>query len=204
MGAATIFDLAGLPPRIDFDGTPMPFTAAAMKSAACSPRHDHVAIEYWGIGAGEGAYARTGVNDSFTLFPNNTYKAMRIVSPQYDLQYTVWCSNEHELYDMKTDPHQTRNLYGTSAEVNGHSMQRLVTRLDALLMVLKSCKGEQCTMPWLTLHPSGNVNNLAQALDPKLDDFYSSQDRVAFTDCALGYIISAEGPMQVDPYYLGD
>ena len=83
-------------------------------------------------------------------------------------------------------------------------MQRLVTRLDALLMVLKSCKGEQCTMPWLTLHPSGNVNNLAQALDPKLDDFYSSQDRVAFTDCALGYIISAEGPMQVDPYYLGD
>ena len=78
-----------------------------------------MAIEYWGIGAGEGAYARTGVNDSFSefepvfviilvlltllsaLFPNNTYKAMRIVSPQYDLQYTVWCSNEHELYDMK-------------------------------------------------------------------------------------------------------
>jgi len=32
---------------------------------------------------------------------NNTYKGMRIVSPQYDLLYTVWCSHEHELYDMK-------------------------------------------------------------------------------------------------------
>lgn len=26
---------------------------------------------------------------------------MRVVSPQYDLLYTVWCSHEHELYDMK-------------------------------------------------------------------------------------------------------
>ena len=26
---------------------------------------------------------------------------MRIVGPRYDLLYTVWCNNVHELYDMK-------------------------------------------------------------------------------------------------------
>ena len=26
---------------------------------------------------------------------------MRIVSPDYDILYTVWCSHEHEVYDMK-------------------------------------------------------------------------------------------------------
>jgi len=31
---------------------------------------------------------------------NNTYKAVRIVGETYNLLYTVWCTNEHELYDM--------------------------------------------------------------------------------------------------------
>lgn len=29
---------------------------------------------------------------------------MRLVSREYDLLYTVWCTNEHELYDMKVSP----------------------------------------------------------------------------------------------------
>lgn len=32
--------------------------------------------------------------------PNNTYKALRVLSADYDLYYSVWCSNEHELYDL--------------------------------------------------------------------------------------------------------
>ena len=31
---------------------------------------------------------------------NNTYKTVRVVGEEYDLAYTVWCTNEHELYDM--------------------------------------------------------------------------------------------------------
>ena len=31
---------------------------------------------------------------------NNTYKALRVLSADYDLYYSVWCSNEHELYDL--------------------------------------------------------------------------------------------------------
>lgn len=34
------------------------------------------------------------------LYPNHTYKALRIESNDYSLLYTVWCSGEHELYDM--------------------------------------------------------------------------------------------------------
>ena len=33
--------------------------------------------------------------------PNNTYKGLRIVHENYDLYYSVWCSGEHELYDVK-------------------------------------------------------------------------------------------------------
>ncbi len=31
---------------------------------------------------------------------NNTYKSLRVIGEDYDLAYTVWCSNEHELYEM--------------------------------------------------------------------------------------------------------
>lgn len=31
---------------------------------------------------------------------NNTYKALRLVSKYYNLYYSVWCNNEHELYDL--------------------------------------------------------------------------------------------------------
>ena len=32
---------------------------------------------------------------------NNTYKGVRIVHQNYDLYYSAWCTNEHELYDLK-------------------------------------------------------------------------------------------------------
>lgn len=32
---------------------------------------------------------------------NNTYKAVRIIGKGYDLYYSVWCNNDHELYDVK-------------------------------------------------------------------------------------------------------
>lgn len=32
--------------------------------------------------------------------PNNTYKALRIVGANYSLYYSVWCTNEYELYDL--------------------------------------------------------------------------------------------------------
>ncbi len=35
---------------------------------------------------------------------NNTYKALRLIGKNYNLYYSVWCTNEHELYDLKAGP----------------------------------------------------------------------------------------------------
>ena len=39
-----------------------------------------------------------------TLHENNTYKAITILGPGYNLYYSVWCNNEYELYDMDVRP----------------------------------------------------------------------------------------------------
>lgn len=31
---------------------------------------------------------------------NNTYKALRLIGKNYNIYYSVWCTNEHELYDL--------------------------------------------------------------------------------------------------------
>jgi len=87
----TLFKLAGLPLLKTFDGLPMPVVEEDFSQA----KTEHINVEFWGQTLGEGAY-RT----PYPL-PNNTYKALRIVADEYDLAYMVWCTNEHELYDMK-------------------------------------------------------------------------------------------------------
>lgn len=135
-----------------------------------------------------------------TLHENNTYKAIRIAGPTYNLYYSVWCNNEHELYDMTKDPGQMNNLLSPTAEpaflVAGYPLEKVASRLDSLLFVLKSCKGRVCREPWKNLHPDGNVSNLEEALSSKFDDFYEvQQNRVKFDYCWNGYVPEAEGPM---------
>lgn len=79
-------------------------------------------------------------------------------------------------------------------------LARVVDRLDALTLVLKSCKGETCTHPWRTLHPDGDVSTLADAMRRRYDDFYAGQPKVSFDECAPGYIIDVEGPQEYDVY----
>jgi len=92
--APTILQIAGKPLRADFDGVPIPLSQSAIAEAQ-KHRHEHVTVEFWGIAASEGGRG----NDYFLR--NNTYKAVRIVSEHYSLYYSVWCTNEHELYDVK-------------------------------------------------------------------------------------------------------
>lgn len=53
--APSIFELAGIPLREDFDGTPIPAV-----SESVSTRHEHVTVEYWGFAALEGEYGSFG------------------------------------------------------------------------------------------------------------------------------------------------
>ncbi|RAH73838.1 sulfatase family protein [Aspergillus aculeatinus CBS 121060] len=195
--APTLFSLASLPLRDDFDGTPMPVAEVE------GTLHEHVAVEYWGQAMLEGGLSNLGT----PTVPNNTYKAVRILSQEYNLFYSVWCNNEHELYDLSTDPYQVNNLHPhvstTNVTILGFDIPAVIDRLDALLLVLKSCQGRTCIKPWEVLHPDGSVNNLLEAMDGRYDGFYRDQSKVSFDRCEYAYIIDAEGPQTALAYRNG-
>ncbi|KAI6789387.1 Arylsulphatase [Hortaea werneckii] len=247
--APTFLRLAGVSDRTmdkyNFDGQAMPLSTNFGNHDAGDERFDrqteHVNVEMWGIIMSEGKYGQV-------LHPNHTYKALRLVGEDYNILYTVWCTNEHELYDLNKDPWEMENIYTQDdnrtlsfmetnkslrettfaifpdhesisqdefapafPETNEHvghtkrsnvshekapvSLPRLISRLDTLLIVLKTCKGRQCTHPWEVLHPGGDVQDLHDALNSDFDEFYEvQQQRVYFEKCEKGYIAESEGP----------
>ncbi|QGI68882.1 hypothetical protein CEK27_012853 [Fusarium fujikuroi] len=191
--APTILRLAGADVRSDFDGTPIPVLPTQENK-----RHEHVAVEYWGGAIAEGEIG--GFDGKGQIFAqNNTYKGVRIVHEDYNLYYSAWCNNEHEFYDLKTDPGQLNNLFPhddakASTALLGTTTGQVLNRLDALMLVLKSCKGNTCIEPWKILHPEGGVASLKDALQAKFNAFYKEQVKVRFDRCEYGYLIDAEGP----------
>lgn len=112
-------------------------------------------------------------------------------------------SANQPLTSAQHDPYQLHNLLGhhelpaprDSQQLLGLPIAKVVARLDALLLVLKSCRGERCVKPWAALHPGGAVSSLRQALAPRFDAFYErAQVRVKYSRCEPGYILDAEGP----------
>jgi N-acetylglucosamine-6-sulfatase len=83
----------------EFDGSPIPFRKKDVG------KREHVNVEFWGRALPEGAYglsqeeidAQGGV---FNMYLNNTYKSIRLIGEGYNLYYSVWCTNERELYNM--------------------------------------------------------------------------------------------------------
>lgn len=216
--APTFLTLAGVSEaemaKYELDGTAIRLHAEDLECASRTWRQEHVNVEMWGIIQSEGTYG-------FVLYPNHTYKALRVMGDGYDLLYTVWCSNEHELYDMIEDPWQMDNIYSkgsmtfsigtptatvhpamtiTSAEqvlLRGTNTTscKLISRLDALLLVLKTCKTDECRFPWALLHPAGDVHTLRDALDPQFDHFYETRPKVQYEKCERGYVPESEGAM---------
>jgi arylsulfatase A-like enzyme len=95
--APTFLALAGAKPPSDFelDGRTMPLTSSELTlTSEHKNRQEHVNVEMWGIIMSEGKYGAI-------LYPNHTYKALRVEAETYSYLYVVWCSGEHELYDMK-------------------------------------------------------------------------------------------------------
>ncbi|KAJ4420822.1 hypothetical protein N0V82_004117 [Gnomoniopsis sp. IMI 355080] len=212
--APTILHMVGAKARPDFDGVPIPLGSDNSSSSSSSDataqvveakRHEHVAVEYWGFALAEGEGGGFDGLGHLVVF-NNTYKAVRILGHDYDLYYSVWCNNEHELYNLETDPGQLHNLYSyheSSVELLGVKLRLVIHRLDALMMVLKSCAGETCTEPWKVLHPEGDVKSLSDALNVRFDVFYEEEVKVSFNRCELGYIIDSEGPQAPYQYREG-
>ncbi|KAI9933117.1 hypothetical protein MW887_007588 [Aspergillus wentii] len=206
--APTFLSLAGTTTE-GLDGKAIPLT----KEEDLDASTEHVGVEYWGINLPEGinGYRKITRNDTkfnVGVYHNNTYKGLRIVSENYNLYYSVWCTNERELYDLTTDPYQVTNIAAHPSryeeyKIGNRPLTQLLNRLDTLMMIIKSCKEDTCREPWQKLHPGGHVKSLRDALSPKFDSFYSQQPRVSFTSCQDGYLVSAEGPQEVSDVYQG-
>ncbi|KAI1626105.1 arylsulfatase [Exophiala viscosa] len=203
--APTFLSLARAELRPDFDGAAIPLTASTL-DAAKDTRHEHVNVEYWGFALAEG-------NFGTKMYWNNTYKGLRLIGNGYNFYYSVWCSGEHELYDLTNDPYELTNLYATSHSLpytfadqqKSVKLSSLLPRLDSLILVLKTCSSRECTHPWEVLHPSGHVKDLHDALDSRYDEFYEvQQERVSFSKCEKGYILESEGPSDIKRFSLED
>lgn len=188
----TILKLAGIDDNHGLDGTPIPLTNDIKPI-----KHEHVSVEFWGNQHFEGKYHSSK--------PSNTYKSLRIIGDDYSLSYTVWCTNEHELYDMSADSQQMDNLLGTSASSQNikvgsktYPVPQVHGRVDALVQVLRTCNGTVCVHPWQKLHPDGNVSTLVDAMDSTYDNFYTQkQVKMKFDKCLDGYFPDNEGPRPI-------
>jgi len=121
---------------------------------------------------------------------------------------------ETSSYCAQGDPHQLHNLLDENKLPSTFDVKavlslptvKVAARLDSLLLVLKSCKGERCVKPWSALHPAGDVATLKHALSPRFDSFYEDEQvRIQYSRCEPGFIIDAEGPQfDVDGLYFRD
>jgi hypothetical protein len=163
-----------------FDGTAIPYTAAALGS---NTYNELLQVEGW---TGSGGVELVPAGEYF----NNTYKALRLITDGNNFYYSVWCTGEKEFYNMVTDAAQMKNRLanppkGTAGTYYGRAEGKLFTRLNALLMVAKSCAQNSCRNPWATLFPGGQVTNLSQAMATTYDTFFANQPKVSFSSCKL-------------------
>lgn len=102
--APTILRLAGV--EKELDGEAMPWT----KEELAEGKTEHAAIEYWGYGMPEGHYGLHS-DEEFeagklvNIYVNNTYKGLRMAGEDFSLYYSVWCTGERELYNLKVCKH---------------------------------------------------------------------------------------------------
>ncbi|KAI3601354.1 arylsulfatase [Moniliophthora roreri] len=152
----------------------------------------HTLVEYWNGALEEGIYANQG------LRPNTTYRSIRVADESqdggetYDWVYGVWCTGERELYNLQADPYQLLNLASnnidpTSFQFASPDYSRLASRLDALLVVLKTCVGDTCRNPWGAIFPAGEANGLIESLDARYDTYFDSLPKFGYRLCQFGY-----------------
>ncbi|KAI1298327.1 hypothetical protein EDD11_006793 [Mortierella claussenii] len=194
---ATVLQLANLPVPDELDAHSIPVLENKAVYGKDQPT-EAFAVEFWSSAFMENSTGR---------FDTNTYKSVRLIGQGYNLLYTVWCTGEREYYDLVKDPFQVKNVYK-------ETQPTLLNRLDALLNVLRTCKGVTCRDPWAVIHgndkkqqqhienhhhhPNPNheqptlVKSLKDALHHEYDAFYASLPKFAFKNCLQYYLTTNE------------
>ena len=90
------------------------------------------------------------------------------------------------------DPYELTNL----AIDPTRETQRLINRLNGLLLTTKSCGGESCRDAWHVLRAAsdGTFTSLEEAMDPEYDGYFASLPPVGFRACLNLQEVSNEGP----------
>lgn len=195
--APTILKMLEVPQQADFDGAPIAYTDTEL---ATSMKSELVNVEFWNA-------AQTPIGVKHHEYYNNTYKALRLMTSNNQANgaagesffYSTWCTGQREFYDMRTDAQQMHNRLaehptGVSRSYYGRSEDELFHRLDALLMVTKSCKMDSCRDPWGALFPGGEVTDISGAMNETYDAFFLRQPKVEFASCVKGHVVAEEGP----------
>ncbi|KAJ9115955.1 hypothetical protein QFC22_005098 [Naganishia vaughanmartiniae] len=193
--SATIANVAGAEADYDIDGRVMPWGSANAKTRDIGTPTHHLS-EYWGTTIGETKYTQ-GI-----IYPNNTYRTLRLIEDDNNWAYTVWCTGERELFNMKNDTTQMHNdleglgVAAQSKFFNSTLSQaaRVASRLDGLALFLKTCKGADCRFAWKHLFPNGEVTTMKQALNTVYDQYFDRLPKIQFTSCDLGYFNAHELP----------
>ncbi|KAH6876574.1 arylsulfatase [Thelonectria olida] len=160
-----------------------------------SSHRDIIHTEFWGPSVAE--------LPSQSSNANNSYKALRIVGESSGYMYTKWCTGDSELYNTLDDPYELTNLALASNNPSNHT-RRLIHRLNALLLVTKSCERDNCRNPWTVLQsscedgdncPSGSIfQSLDTAMASKYDIFFESLPSVQFKECLKVQVAANEEP----------
>ncbi|KAL1623953.1 hypothetical protein SLS56_008078 [Neofusicoccum ribis] len=198
--APTFLEIAGLAEGTQpqfLDGASLLEAWKTPNSSAIALKKEAINVEFWGYGFTEIPLASGGVPGYLPgYFLDNDYKTMRIVGEKSAWLYSRWCTNDTELYNTLDDPYELNNLANsTKPEVS-----RVHARLNALLLVTKSCAEDTCREPWTVLQPPASLTNgkvvttLEEALDPAYDDFYAAFPTVTIDECLNLQIPSNEAP----------
>ncbi|OTA97132.1 hypothetical protein M434DRAFT_19302 [Hypoxylon sp. CO27-5] len=146
-------------------------------------------IEFWGLCIIEAPNAK----ELGIPFKNNSYKTLRIVGEEESWLYSRWCTGETELYNTAADPYELHNLALNATQES----TRLMDRLNAILLIMKSCAENVCRHPWALLQPGSRkeeIVSLKQAMNPEYDSFFAKFPRVAFKECLQIQDIENEQP----------
>ncbi|KAF0323030.1 sulfatase [Colletotrichum asianum] len=192
--APTFLEIAGVnpedfPPFLDgrslFDQWLQP--DSGYKSQNQGVGRELLNVEFWGSRIIEAPAA----SEVGTIL-NNSYKTLRLVGNEFSWLFVKWCTNEMELYNTQDDPYELVNLINSTDT----SHQRLLTRLNAILLVTKSCTQGTCRDPWTVLQPpnSSQITTLTEALSSDHDAFFASILQVHFNECMQYQYIPNEGP----------
>ncbi|KAI0018990.1 arylsulfatase [Xylariomycetidae sp. FL0641] len=145
-------------------------------------------IEFWGTINQEGG-------EYTTTEANNSYKTLRIVDEESSWLFSRWCwNNETELYNTTADPYELTNL----AINPDAATQRVLDRMNGILLYTKSCSAASCRNIWQTMAADAGIDadfsTFRAALDPAHDAFFAALPPVGFQKCMQFQSVENEGP----------